>query len=305
MRRYWVIAPVEARNPEFFDKVWQFDVANNLISIGFHEVGDISKMSQEDLSKAVASAFPDKPLATRTLIRNMLWQFYNEISPGDVIVARRGRKVLAAVGDVIQSAAYSPGKNPAIDHSNFLGVAWRDQPRDKEFSDLVFPMHTLTGISDVQFHNLVGGSAPPPGNREPDEAVDQYAFALERYLEEFIVSNFDGIFKRKLGIYDDPVLGGGQQFFTDIGFIDILAVEPDSDSFVVIELKKGRPSDQVVGQILRYMGWVKKNLCKVDQGVRGLVICHEPDPKLTNAIEMTKNIEIRYYAVSFMLSETP
>ncbi len=41
----------------------------------------------------------------------------------------------------------------------------------------------------------------------------------------------------------------------------ILAVEPKTHSFVVIELKKGRPSDQVIGQVLRYMGWVKKNLC--------------------------------------------
>lgn len=63
--------------------------------------------------------------------------------------------------------------------------------------------------------------------------------------------------------------------------IDILAVERESGSFIVIELKKGRPSDQVVGQILRYMGWVKKNLCKDGQGIKGVVICRDPDPKLS------------------------
>lgn len=87
-----------------------------------------------------------------------------------------------------------------------------------------------------------------------------------------------------------------------MGPIDILAVEPDSGSFVVIELKKGRPSDQVVGQILRYMGWVKKNLCKNGQEVKSLVICQEPDPKLSYAIEMTNNISVRYYKVSFTLN---
>ena len=34
MSRYWVIAPVESKPSELFDKVWQFDVANGLISIG-------------------------------------------------------------------------------------------------------------------------------------------------------------------------------------------------------------------------------------------------------------------------------
>ena len=33
MPRYWVIAPVDSKPPELFDKVWQFDLANNRISI--------------------------------------------------------------------------------------------------------------------------------------------------------------------------------------------------------------------------------------------------------------------------------
>ncbi|MGA2002504.1 MAG: endonuclease NucS domain-containing protein [Terriglobales bacterium] len=137
---------------------------------------------------------------------------------------------------------------------------------------------------------------------EPTEEVDQNAFALGKYLEDFIVCNFAAIFKGNLRIYEDENGSDGQQYQTDIGPIDILAVEAGSRSFVVIELKKGRPSDQVVGQILRYMGWVKKNLCREGQEVKGLVICREPDPKLSYAIEMTNNINVRYYKVSFTLS---
>ncbi len=62
--------------------------------------------------------------------------------------------------------------------------------------------------------------------------------------EEFIVANFDTIFKGELRIYKDAE-AYGQQYVTDIGQIDILAVERASSSFVVLELKKGRPSDQV------------------------------------------------------------
>jgi hypothetical protein len=31
MPRYWVMAPVESKPPELFDKVWQFDLANDLM----------------------------------------------------------------------------------------------------------------------------------------------------------------------------------------------------------------------------------------------------------------------------------
>src|ERR1035437_2872392 len=148
MSRYWVVAPVESKKPELFDKVWQFDVANNRISIGWSELGDVSKMSREQLANAVTSAYPDKPPATKSLFGNMLWVLYHEIVPGDLVIARRGRKVLAAVGKVVQSAVYAAGRNPAISHPNFLEVEWQEQPRDKAFPNLVFPMHTLTEISE-------------------------------------------------------------------------------------------------------------------------------------------------------------
>lgn len=89
MPRYWVIAPVESKKRELFDKVWQFDLANNLISIGWSEVGDISKMSRETLSDAVATTYSDKPPSTKGLIVNMLWAFYHEIGIGDFVIARK------------------------------------------------------------------------------------------------------------------------------------------------------------------------------------------------------------------------
>lgn len=306
MPRYWVIAPVESKNPGLFDKVWEFDKTNNLISIGWAQLGDCSKMNQNELSKAVASTYSDRPPQTQGLFTNMLWSFYHDIKPGDLIIARRGRKILAAVGKVIQSAFYSPSKNPTIAHPNFLGVEWLDQPRDESFPNLVFPMHTLSEITETQYSNLLKGSDLGTLYSEADELIeDTSAFILEKYLEEFIVSNFKMIFKGSLEIFEDTEGNVGQQYTTDIGQIDILAKEPKSDSFVVIELKKGRPSDRVIGQILRYMGWVKKNLCKESQEVKGLVICRDFDPKLSYALEMTNDIDVRYYNVSFQLRKDP
>ena len=150
----------------------------------------------------------------------------------DVVIARRGRKTLAAVGKVIRTAFYASGKNPLLaspeySHPNFLGVEWQEHPRDKVFQNLVFPMHTLTEISEAQHQNLLEGSGISTSISEPPaEEVDQNEFVLEKYLEEFIVTNFELIFKGKLHIYKDAKEEDGQQYTTDIGPIDILAVEP-------------------------------------------------------------------------------
>lgn len=305
MPRYWIIAPVESQPLELFDRVWQFDLANNLISIGWKELGDVSKESREVLSQAVASTYPDKPQQTKGLYANMLWAFYHEIKPGDWVIARRGRKTLVAVGKVIQPAFYAPKKNPDLGHPNFLEVSWQQEPRGIVFPTIVFPMHTLTEISEEEFNNLLENPSKQSFPPEHEGIEDPNAFVLEKYLEDFIVSNFDTIFKGKLKMYEDTDGNDGQQYATGIGPIDILAVEQKSNSFVVIELKKGRPSDSVIGQVLRYMGWVKQNLCTSGQAVKGLVICRDPDPKLTYALEMTNNIEVRYYSVSFKLREAP
>jgi restriction system protein len=258
-------------------------------------------MSRESLSEAIASTYPEKPPSAKALCANMIWAFYHDISPGDIVLARRGRKVLAAVGTVTKPAYYSPGKNPVHGHPNYLEVSWQEYPRDKAYSTIVFPMYTLAEISEGQYRGLLGDSLPSPSPQEPS-VEDENEFVLEKYLEDFMVSNFDAIFKGAIKLYEDDEGNDGQQYSTGIGSIDILAFDANSHDFIVIELKKGRPSDQVVGQVLRYMGWVKQNLCKDGCTVKGLIICREPDEKLTYALSMTENIDVRYYSVSFKLT---
>lgn len=43
-------------------------------------------------------------------------------------------------------------------------------------------------------------------------------------------------------------------------FFDVLAISKDKQEVLVVELKKGRASDSVVGQIQRYMGYVAEEV---------------------------------------------
>jgi restriction system protein len=83
----------------------------------------------------------------------------------------------------------------------------------------------------------------------------------------------------------------GQQYPTDTGPIEILAVRKDGKELLVVELKKGRASDVVVGQVQRYMGYVKDELLENGQTVRGVIIALEDDLKLRRALSVTNNID--------------
>lgn len=85
----------------------------------------------------------------------------------------------------------------------------------------------------------------------------------------------------------------------DAGRIDLLCVDKSGD-FVVVELKKNMPSDKVVGQISRYMGWVKKNLAEGKE-VKGIIVAPQSETentKLNYAVSANPGIQLKFYKIS-------
>lgn len=138
--------------------------------------------------------------------------------------------------------------------------------------------------------------------KNEDSLISQGKFYMEKHLEEFIITNWDEIDlgKRYDLIYDEGELLS-QQFRTDIGFIDILAKDKKDGSYVVIELKKNQTSDDTIGQIARYMGWIRDH--KKDENVKGIIIASEFTKKLKYAIKYVKNIDVLSYEINFSLNE--
>ena len=94
-----------------------------------------------------------------------------------------------------------------------------------------------------------------------------------------------------------------QQYPTDTGPIDILAISKDQKRLLVIELKKGRTSDVAVGQVLRYMGFVKANLLEANQEVHGMIIAYHDDLSIRLALSMVPNVTFYRYQVTFALEQ--
>ncbi len=131
---------------------------------------------------------------------------------------------------------------------------------------------------------------------------DRYEFATEKYLEDFLVLNWSSTeFGRTHDLYtvDGEVVG--QQFRTSMGWIDILALSKDGSEFLVIELKRGLASDQVVGQTLRCMGAVSNELAQPGQQIRGVIVGAESNSRIEAALQFAPDVELYRYRVRFEL----
>ncbi len=163
MTNYWIIAPYEydVSHPGKWEEVWAYDLTNNVISIGWGELGDISGLDKEELGTAVAQMYPQLKSQAQTQVTNMVWDFFNTIKPGDIVIARKGTKRIAAVGVVTEPAYFSREKKTwtgdfADRHYSFLNVHWLDAHRDKAFARPQFGRQTITRHSKVKLETLVG-----------------------------------------------------------------------------------------------------------------------------------------------------
>jgi len=118
-------------------------------------------------------------------------------------------------------------------------------------------------------------------NVEKDIGVRIEERLLESEVENFYVQNIDRIHSN-LRVIREPK--PGQQFQTDIGVIDVLCKDRITDEYVVIEFKRAQVSDDTIGQVLRYMGWVSMNMEKKDKKVRGIIVGRNFSEKLHYSI---------------------
>jgi hypothetical protein len=136
-------------------------------------------------------------------------------------------------------------------------------------------------------------------DEEEESERDATSFALEAQLRDFIAENLASIpvGGKRLRLYEDSSGRGGVEYPTGVGPIDILAVD-DSGTFYVFELKLDRGPDRAMGQLARYMGWMKLNLAG-ERDVRGVIVARSMDEKLRYAAFIVPNVLLLEYEIQF------
>jgi hypothetical protein len=138
---------------------------------------------------------------------------------------------------------------------------------------------------------------------EPQLPGANQHFGLERHLHQFLRDNWNGIeLSKDWALYSEPGdEEAGYEYPCDVGRIDLLAKHKREARWLVIELKREQSTDQTIGQLLRYIGWVRQHLAGNDEPVQGMIICREVDNALQYALHAVSNIELRLYEVEFRL----
>jgi len=112
----------------------------------------------------------------------------------------------------------------------------------------------------------------------------------EKMLEDFLELNLEQLEKGLKLIK--------RQFPTLVGPIDILALDAQKH-YLVIELKKGKTSDKVLGQLYRYMGYIEEEMSQ-GKYVRGTVVSQEIDRKLIYAFKASQNPHLQLFRFQFV-----
>tara|TARA_B110000977_G_scaffold201073_1_gene293989 strand:+ start:4356 stop:5276 length:921 start_codon:yes stop_codon:yes gene_type:complete len=262
------------------------------------------KHFKEKYRPVYLEARPDKSKVAAGLACGSIWTVFCILKKGDVVLCPDGKGEYC-VGEI--ASDYYHEKSKILQHRRKVNwhkttVSRNDMSEAlRNSAGSILTTCDLTKYSD-ELEFLIKGDKSPTITSSDSTVENATEFALEKHLEDFLVKNWNSTSLGKE--YDIYELDGeivGQQFPSDTGPIDILAISKDKKVLLVVELKKGRVSDSVVGQIQRYMGYVKEDLAESHQDVKGVIIGFDDDLKVQRALSVTTNIEFYKYKVDFKL----
>lgn len=133
------------------------------------------------------------------------------------------------------------------------------------------------------------GTEQPAGTSE---------FAYENDLQHFLSKNLF-LLEHGLRLYDEEGITG-VEFPVGNGRVDILALDEDSN-YVIVELKVSKGYDRVVGQLLRYVAWIRKNHADTGQRVRGMIVARRISEELMLACSELKHVSLYEYELAISL----
>lgn len=250
---------------------------------------------------------PNKTRIGAGLSCGMLWTVCKGLRPGDLVLCPDGDGAYR-VGEILGEYYYSQGHPlPHRRKVRWLSAAIARSAMSETLRSAAGFGGTVTDLTKHadEIERLLGQpehSAPLGRGTVVADVEDLAAFAMEKHLEDFLIANWSQtLLAKDWDIYEEEGEPVGQQYQTDAGPIDVLAISKDRRRLLVVELKRGRATDVVVGQVLRYIGYVQEQVAEPDQKVEGAIIALEDDQKMRWALLAVPSIAFYRYQVSFKL----
>ena len=249
---------------------------------------------------------PGKTNIGAGLACGFLWTVSKGIKVGDIVLCPDGSGTYH-VGEISSNYFYLSGG--ILPHRR--NIKWMAKHVEREaMSEMlknstgsVGTVSNITGYAQ-ELELLIASEYKSPIISTDTTVEYPSEFVLEKHLEDFLVQNWKQTeLGRDFDIFEEDGELVGQQYQSDTGPMDILAIKKDKTELLVVELKKGRASDSVVGQVLRYMGYVKQELAESNQSVKGVIIALEDDTRIRRALVIAPDISFYRYEISFKLTK--
>ncbi len=290
-------------------------IKNNLHWDGIHRQGNLITKNMDKLKKAL-SVLLDENRDIKERLNSIFPRKENNYIVG------LGRAVITPILLVVYPKKYGAWNSRTEEGLKKLNL-FPSFPKGASFADKYIKINSVLNdiaekysISLWQLDGIMGeitGYSPFEIKISEEEIFQReaeeygieniYNFSMEKHLEDFLISNWQrtSFGKDYKLIYEEGDLVS-QQYPTDIGYVDILAINKKTGNYLVIELKKGKSSASVIGQITRYVAWVKENLAKTKK-VKGIIIVFEADEKIKYSLKSLPDIDLYVYKVKFKLEK--
>ena len=171
--RYWLYAPGEGACK------WDEFYKRGIMGLAWGEVGDLSSYAtKQGLKAQMLQTYPENGTQKNDI--HALWQFANEMKPGDVVFVKKGKAEIVGRGVVTGNYVYDA---EGSDYPNIREVRWTHTgqwPVDERL-----PMKTLTDVTYKQvFVTLMESSF---FDSEEAAAIEEMPVSLTEYSVEIFL----------------------------------------------------------------------------------------------------------------------
>ena len=187
----WLFAP--GRNAVMWDEFY----AKGIMALGWPEAGDLSQYnSKEEIKQALQEKRnPNFPFMHP---KRMLWQFANEMNPGDIVFAKKGRSEIIGRG-IVESDYFFDGES--ADFPNVRKVKWTH--KDKLESPEMLAMQTLTDLTNyketvAKISALFNTEDIENDDNEDGAIVKHPVYTAENFLDEVYID--EDAYERLVGL---------------------------------------------------------------------------------------------------------
>lgn len=206
--RYWLYAPGRGAC------MWEEFYERGVMGLGWHQLGDLrGYATKEEMRQRLLETRDDNTSQTNSA--RAVWQFANDMKPGDVIFVKRGLKEIIGRGVVTGDYVYDPEGG---EYPHLREVSWK-RPGSWR-SDQQFPMKTLTEITDypdllARFEAYFENNEDALDSEEMSVPLTEYSvekFLSEVYMDPERYDAIVGLLRAKKNIIMQGAPGVGKTY---------------------------------------------------------------------------------------------